>query len=55
MSTSESAEFVPVIWVSESSLIETAPPLVNVNEPKFVVSPALSPSVMTRPAQAHCS
>ncbi len=43
VSTSESAVFVPVISVSESSVTTTAPALLNVSDPKFVVSPALSP------------
>ncbi len=42
--TSESAVFVPVISVAESSLTTTAPALLNVSDPKFVVSPALSPT-----------
>ncbi len=38
VSTRESAVFVPVRSVPESSLIETAPAELNVSEPKFVVS-----------------
>ncbi len=49
VSTSESAVLVPVITVSESSLIDTAPAALNVSEPKFVVSPASSPSVIADP------
>ncbi len=48
---SESAVLVPVISVAESSLIETAPALLNVSEPKFVVSAASSPSVMLVPSR----
>ncbi len=52
LSTSESAVFVPISPVAESSLIETAPAEVKVNEPKFVVSPASSPSVIEVPLSA---
>ncbi len=47
--TRESAVFVPLICVAESSVMTTAPAELNVSEPKFVVSPALSPSVMLVP------
>ncbi len=47
--TSESAVFVPATSVAESSVMTTAPALLNVSDPKFVVSPALSPSVMLVP------
>ncbi len=49
VSASASAVFVPVTWVAESSLIDTAPAELNVSEPKFVVSPASSPRVIDVP------
>ncbi len=36
--TSESAVFVPAMSVAESSVTTTVPALLNVSEPKFVVS-----------------
>ncbi len=49
VSTRESAVFVPVMSVAESSVMTTMPALLNVSDPKFVVSPASSPRVMLVP------
>ena len=49
LSVSEPAVLDPANSVFESSLMLTAPPDVTVSEPKFVVSPRFSPSVIDVP------